>query len=1149
MSWQDDPVVGAPKVTEELMDKLRTQESRGNPNATSPKGAVGPYQLMPATYKDAGLDETSARDETSSRRVAKGYLQKQVDRFGTLEKGLAAYNWGPENVAKQGMDKMPKETRDYVKALAGGGGEKKAEAKGWEQDPIVGDDKVSPMVMGMKPGGIVAKTAAVVGEAALNTAVLADMVLSLPGMTFGVAGDMGRRLYGVMSGENRKVTEQEAAKMREQFSEPFSNPIEKLMHLSGYKEGYSQSQINQVMSGAMSWLDKGGEWVEKNTHGVFSKADVGSLVNEAMALGGIRGTSALITKGVEKLGKPKAAAEKPTLRETEEATVRTEAKPQANEAPETVAKRNIEAATGITDVKARDALRKQQQADVRAAFAEDPKYADYLDKYAAEEVRQRDVAAAAADQMERGTTLDTKLMDKAPPQEVSWGDALTVLKKPGFRRTPEDIVKLRQFNKQSGKVDADTLIRLAAVGIGVAAGINLDPDHPVEGALLGLAGAAIVTIAPKQAVAKIREVWKTDTRIRATELFNDHEVAIARSVRSVWQATQGIASLVPSADRRAAVTKWMQGDKSVPLTNKEYQAATQARTFFDEAGKAGVSADVLHNLLTDYVTNLWDLNGAGKAVWEKLTSGPGMSPKSRFDLERKISSLEEGKKLGLVPVTEDVAQIMGIYGNSLYKTIANKKLLDTLKNTLVSGTADALVTAAKDAPKGYVPVSHPQLQGMLVHPDIVGAMRFSFQQSTPKGIMAGIEGINTAVKRSAIAFSIFHAKALFDAAVGAGMNPLKIWGIARGTDQYLKQIRNGGAGDLVDRALDGGMKFSYEKGVLAVDDANGNFYSAMTTLADHSSKLVPGMGVPIKGVIALNHAVDTLMWTRLHAGMKLNVFASTVEKLTKNNFEANAKDPNVRLKTKSEINEIAASYTNDLFGGLNWRRVAEEARTKWGRDLKMEVMSPTGRRVMQLAMFAPDWTISTTRAALKAFTGKGSGIKGLWKPQEIADLHRQYFIRSALYYATVGDALNYAMSGHHFWENKDPTILELGDGRTMQFSKHMMEPVHWATKPMQQALNKLGFIPSEMIEQATGKNYLSASGHAPPMDTSVAGRLRHLGKRFLPIAAGQLEASPEAAVAGALGFPIYGMTPEQRAEAVQKRKIKRELEAIKRRSE
>src|SRR5258706_170564 len=92
-------------------------------------------------------------------------------------------------------------------------------------------------------------------------------------------------------------------------------------------------------------------------------------------------------------------------------------------------------------------------------------------------------------------------------QQVTWNQALPIYKTPGFERTPEQLIKLRQFERQGGGVDPKVLAYGAAVGIGVAAGIALDPNRPIEGALLGLAGVAGVRYGTKAAIGAGKAVW------------------------------------------------------------------------------------------------------------------------------------------------------------------------------------------------------------------------------------------------------------------------------------------------------------------------------------------------------------------------------------------------------------------------------------------------------------------------------------------------------------------------------------------------------------------------------------------------------------------------------------------------------------------
>lgn len=101
-----------------LVRSVIWQESRGNPNATSPVGARGLMQLMPGTAKELGVDPS---DPVQNIDGGVRYLKKQIDRFG-LEEGVAAYNAGPGNVIN-GKWKGFKETQGYVKNVLGNFGD------------------------------------------------------------------------------------------------------------------------------------------------------------------------------------------------------------------------------------------------------------------------------------------------------------------------------------------------------------------------------------------------------------------------------------------------------------------------------------------------------------------------------------------------------------------------------------------------------------------------------------------------------------------------------------------------------------------------------------------------------------------------------------------------------------------------------------------------------------------------------------------------------------------------------------------------------------------------------------------------------------------------------------------------------------------
>jgi hypothetical protein len=276
------------------------------------------------------------------------------------------------------------------------------------------------------------------------------------------------------------------------------------------------------------------------------------------------------------------------------------------------------------------------------------------------------------------------------------------------------------------------------------------------------------------------------------------------------------------------------------------------------------------------------------------------------------------------------------------------------------------------------------------------------------------------------------------------------------------------------------------------------------------------------------------MWDKIATGAKLAVFAKEYEKaILKNIKQHKLNSKNHPLRNNEVIAAEIAEFVNDAFGGLNWRRIAEGVRNRYGRDFALAINSPSGRRAMQLMMFAPDWTIANIRIL-------GKALPGMSRSKEQAALHRLYFARGAFLFATVGDGINLMMSGHHIWENPEKgkgqgarlDRIDMGDGRGMVFSKQFLEPFHWLTVPGKTALNKMGVLPKEFITQAMGVDYLNP-GNSPPMyDKDASGaekalaRTKHVGSNFVPIFVQQLHDQGPQGISGFLGHPIYGKKQE-----------------------
>lgn len=91
-----------------------TQWSGSGNVVTSPKGALGVFQLMPGTAAGLGVDPT---DVNGNIQGGITYLKQLYAKYGDWSTALAAYNFGPGNI-DAGKD-WPTETINYVKKIFG----------------------------------------------------------------------------------------------------------------------------------------------------------------------------------------------------------------------------------------------------------------------------------------------------------------------------------------------------------------------------------------------------------------------------------------------------------------------------------------------------------------------------------------------------------------------------------------------------------------------------------------------------------------------------------------------------------------------------------------------------------------------------------------------------------------------------------------------------------------------------------------------------------------------------------------------------------------------------------------------------------------------------------------------------------------------
>ena len=188
--------------------------------------------------------------------------------------------------------------------------------------------------------------------------------------------------------------------------------------------------------------------------------------------------------------------------------------------------------------------------------------------------------------------------------------------------------------------------------------------------------------------------------------------------------------------------------------------------------------------------------------------------------------------------------------------------------------------------------------------------------------------------------------------------------------------------------------------------------------------------------------IDAVTWDHVYNSGKLFTFQTKRNKLLL--------DPANKDVPLAIINRRAAEFTNDAYGGLNWRQIYEDTTNPLLKKLTSKAFTPSGRRALQLLLFAPDWTTANIRIINKAFPGFN-------KDPISRKLYQAYAMRAALIYATFGSALQYMFTGKSLLENKDPTKIDLGNGDTMVFSKQLMEPLHWAVQQIGESFIPFSF--------------------------------------------------------------------------------------------
>jgi len=572
-------------------------------------------------------------------------------------------------------------------------------------------------------------------------------------------------------------------------------------------------------------------------------------------------------------------------------------------------------------------------------------------------------------------------------------------------------------------------------------------------------------------------------------------------------------------------------EKQQKLGSTEYllPVLNRIRDIYDELGKKGVETGVLNGMLNNYIPSIVDSSqsslgaeGVAKALENfyrlKVESFKTDSSMDRMfntakDLQAYLNTIDPK-----IYVHTDVATVTGAYMKSMNKAIAQKELINLLENTAVVGSNKGIIiedaaAAMRDNYVSYTSRGAGLLEGKFVHPDYAPIIDQMFQRRDIGAIKNAFVQTAMLTKALNVVGSLFHAPSLGWAMAGASPKLIfkEIITAGSGIRKAVKDLESGELSEYTKLAIETGTKIGTEDVQRSVVADFGAYVDKKLFAGNKALGRVTG---PLDKYVL--QKMNTFTWDYMHTGGKLALFEDLMKKAERNLKEV----PGTEEYTKARfaLAKRISNSVNFTMGGLQWLQAANSIKSSLNRQLALHGTGIESRAWGQVAMFAPDWTVSTLGSFLKGMPSsldiKG-GIKGVMSPMNEADLSRRYMINTGLLYLTLLDAINLGTSGQHIWQNEDPTRIQHADGTTQQLAKHSMEFFHWLIDPAKTFKAKLGFVPKAGLAllDDQGGDYFQRAGT--------------ILKLAAPFSVGSALQAPEGEeikrfVSSSAGFPVYG---------------------------
>ena len=437
-----------------------------------------------------------------------------------------------------------------------------------------------------------------------------------------------------------------------------------------------------------------------------------------------------------------------------------------------------------------------------------------------------------------------------------------------------------------------------------------------------------------------------------------------------------------------AIPDYIEGTYTGEVSTELVEASKLVSDWFEEVYNLMAMEGVLYDApqIQNYVTHIWDWKRTPKEVQERYANWVNtMRLRSPFTKHRVIPSYKEGIAMGMVPKYDDITGILLEYGHYATETIANKRMIEFLRNfkVMVPGGKDNLpmemdiIVPDKVKDPMYSRMNHTALDGykVLTHikpmiTPVFGDQRIidpSHLTPLANKLIDGIWATSGLMKKIALSFSFFHHGALTETAI-AMLGPARagkviaknlIWDvITKGNIPALNDKE--AARDAVKHLVSLGASNDY-----VTADVNNLTTSLHRFLKDKNVHVAKEAAYVLD---FLNKGSDKFLWDTIHDGFKIASFTKMAKEIrTKAEREGWSQE-----ELEKSLDE-AGHLVNDTFGGLHFDLISIPIFYPNG-------VSPSGVRWMRAFLLSPDWTLATIRQALSPLGyGKLYGNEGFWK--------------------------------------------------------------------------------------------------------------------------------------------------------------------------